>query len=221
MKVQILYDNRALPGYQADWGFSCLLTGRETTLFDTGASPSVLERNMTRAGVRPETIDRIVISHDHWDHTGGLPYISARNASASVFILPSFGQEVRAHCGELAVEEVDSPRELSPELVTTGPVAGAVPEQALGLRTAEGLLVLTGCAHPGVDALIEAVRAFGPVCGVLGGFHGFARLEALAGIPLLAPCHCTQRLDEIAARFPETYRQVAAGSVLELQPAAS
>jgi len=48
LKLKILYDNRALEGFRADWGFACLVEAQEVVLFDTGADGSVLRHNMAR-----------------------------------------------------------------------------------------------------------------------------------------------------------------------------
>ena len=56
-------------------------TGRQRILVDTGfgekLGPSfgcfpALEENMQRAGITPESIDLVVMSHGHPDHIGGL-----------------------------------------------------------------------------------------------------------------------------------------------------
>jgi 7,8-dihydropterin-6-yl-methyl-4-(beta-D-ribofuranosyl)aminobenzene 5'-phosphate synthase len=44
-------------------------------LFDTGQSPDVLAHNLKEAGIRLEQVTHVVISHGHYDHTGGLPHI--------------------------------------------------------------------------------------------------------------------------------------------------
>ena len=61
----------------AEHGFSALVTvargGREHRfLFDTGASPDGVTENMRRLGVDPGSIEAIVRSHGHFDHTAGI-----------------------------------------------------------------------------------------------------------------------------------------------------
>lgn len=215
MKVRILYDNRAKEGFRPDWGFACLIEGEHNVLFDTGADPSVLQHNMREANVDPAGIDKIVLSHDHWDHIGGLSHISRNNARAEVLLLPSFGARAREEASPLAVRGITAAGEVSPRVYTTGPVGQAIPEQAIAIQTDQGVVMITGCAHPGLDALMEQAGAYGEICGVLGGFHGFADFAALEGIPFLGPCHCTEHQKEIAQRFPESYRDIMAGTELE------
>ena len=75
MKITIVYDNNAEPGLKADWGFSALIElneKREKILFDTGANSEILFYNLKKLNINPKDVDIIVISHRHWDHTGGL-----------------------------------------------------------------------------------------------------------------------------------------------------
>ena len=61
----------------AEHGFSALVTvsknGRQhTILFDTGVSPDGLVENMRRLNLTPKDAEAIVLSHGHFDHTGGM-----------------------------------------------------------------------------------------------------------------------------------------------------
>jgi 7,8-dihydropterin-6-yl-methyl-4-(beta-D-ribofuranosyl)aminobenzene 5'-phosphate synthase len=61
----------------AEHGFSVLVTvtkgGREHRfLFDAGTSPDGVTENMRRLGIDPGSIEAIVCSHGHFDHTGGI-----------------------------------------------------------------------------------------------------------------------------------------------------
>ena len=65
-ELKILADNHtADKNLRICWGFSCLINGK--ILFDTGESNEVLTFNMHKLGVSPESITKIVISHDHFD----------------------------------------------------------------------------------------------------------------------------------------------------------
>lgn len=61
----------------AEHGFSALVTivkggQRRTVLFDTGVSPDGLVENMRRLSLTPKDAEAIVLSHGHFDHTGGM-----------------------------------------------------------------------------------------------------------------------------------------------------
>jgi 7,8-dihydropterin-6-yl-methyl-4-(beta-D-ribofuranosyl)aminobenzene 5'-phosphate synthase len=74
-------------------GLSCLVsawhgTVRRTVLFDSGPEDYAFERNTTRLGADLGTVDGIVLSHGHWDHSGAmllaLHAIRARNGARAV-----------------------------------------------------------------------------------------------------------------------------------------
>lgn len=75
------------------WVFSCLIEGAEKTiLFDTGNNPFLLLRNINRLKINPGDIDLILLSHMHWDHTGGLHGILENNPAVTVVLLESFSK---------------------------------------------------------------------------------------------------------------------------------
>ncbi|RLF37862.1 MAG: MBL fold hydrolase, partial [Thermoplasmata archaeon] len=75
MRLTIVYDNEVFeenPNLKSDWGFSCFIEGKEKILFDTGTRGDILVSNMKALNVDPREINKIVISHEHFDHNGGL-----------------------------------------------------------------------------------------------------------------------------------------------------
>lgn len=100
LDVVIVADNTVhSPGLLAEWGFSALLratVGEKTysILFDTSTTGSVLLHNMDALGIRPEDIDYIVLSHGHYDHTGGLKDLLERSGKKTIIAHPdAFGQK--------------------------------------------------------------------------------------------------------------------------------
>ncbi|MEG3056769.1 MAG: MBL fold metallo-hydrolase [Methanoculleus sp.] len=75
-----------------DWGFSCYIH-EAGLLFDTGAKGSVLLANMQELGISPADVRHLILSHDHWDHTGGIQAILAANPSIEVFVHDGFSEE--------------------------------------------------------------------------------------------------------------------------------
>ncbi len=77
MKITILAEDTAEPqsGLRREHGFSAFAEfGDERILFDTGQSDAFI-RNAKRLGVDLSRADFVVISHGHYDHTGGLPHL--------------------------------------------------------------------------------------------------------------------------------------------------
>jgi len=200
MKITIVYDNQADEGLKSGWGFSCLIEAKEKILFDTGDSGENLIYNLRQLNIQPENIDAVVISHNHWDHTGGLKEFSKLNGDARVFRPKSFSK----------------PTEISPGVHSTGTLGKLIKEQSLVVNTKKGNLVITGCAHPGLANIIDKANQLGKIYGVLGGFHGFSELEKLRGIKLIAPCHCTQYVKEIKQKYPAQFKKIRAGSIIEI-----
>jgi len=71
-KISILVDNNAESGLMAEHGFSLWIeTGHSRILFDTGQGSSLL-KNAEAMGIDLGTTDIIILSHGHYDHTGGV-----------------------------------------------------------------------------------------------------------------------------------------------------
>ena len=101
-------------------------------------------------------------------------------------------------------------------------------EQALVISTTRGLVVVSGCAHPGIVEIVTRAREMmaGPVHLVMGGFHlaGTSASEVRAiiadfhrlGVELAAPTHCTGEaaMAMFAADYGEDYVQAGVGRVL-------
>jgi len=165
MRIKILFDKRAeKDGLRTGWGFSCL--AGETILFDTGENGSWLLNNMDEMKVDVERLEAVVISHDHWDHTGGLwELMKKRTLPLKVFGCPgfsdSFKKKVDRHEGVFIAK--DGFFEIADGIFVTGEIAGQyagafMPEQALVIRTDKGTTVITGCAHPGIVKMLQTVR---------------------------------------------------------------
>ena len=73
LKITTLSENTAKTvDMVAEWGLSMLIeSGKDKILFDTGADVSV-PLNAEALGIDLRRVDKIVLSHGHIDHTGGL-----------------------------------------------------------------------------------------------------------------------------------------------------
>ena len=205
--VTIVYDNNGYNGHlTAAWGFSCIVKCQhETILFDTGGDGRVLLSNMARLGISPDGIDAIVLSHIHGDHTGGIDELLKRNGEVTVYLPLSFPEQTKQHIKSYGVNlvEIHEPRELFAGVFTTGELGGEVREQALLVKTSRGLVLVTGCAHPGVVNIVKRAKEIAKdnIYIVIGGFHlagAFPsqinyRAETLLqlGVERVALCHCS------------------------------
>lgn len=179
VKLTVLSDNYCFAqGTKSEWGYSCLIEGLERTiLFDTGTHPEVLQNNLNQLKVDVGRIDQIVISHDHEDHTGGLGPVLAKNHNLSVYLPYSSSYRLLREVENTGAKVLMSrgAREISRNVFLEEEMATAawVKEQSLILNTAQGLVIMTGCAHQGIiNVLKKAKEMFDrPIYLVFGGFH--------------------------------------------------
>jgi 7,8-dihydropterin-6-yl-methyl-4-(beta-D-ribofuranosyl)aminobenzene 5'-phosphate synthase len=225
LSITILYDNNEYDErLETAWGFSCLVEGADkrhplekTILFDTGGDSAMLLRNMRTLGITPQDVDVVVISHVHGDHVGGLSGFLKENHDVTVYLpqsLPQSFKDVTRDAGAELVE-VHGPLEICEHVRSTGELGDGIKEQSLLIETARGLVVITGCAHPGVVNIVRRAKELtgGEVYLVLGGFHlggtSEAKIAAIVedfrqlGVQKAAPCHCS---GDVARRlFGEVY----------------
>lgn len=217
------------------WGVSFLVG--EDILFDTFGDPSVFLRSARKMDIDFSRIRHIVLSHDHWDHISGLCYIINRYKDIDVYICPNFKPEIKERLKSLGVNivEVSSLLRIKNEIYTTGELQGEsedknVYEQSLIVKSVNGLIIVTGCAHPGILNIIDNVkRHFNEkIYLVLGGLHLKDSVEGkinsviakliLSGVSKIAPCHCTGRLAMrlINKEYKDNSIQIKQGSIIEV-----
>jgi 7,8-dihydropterin-6-yl-methyl-4-(beta-D-ribofuranosyl)aminobenzene 5'-phosphate synthase len=233
LTITIIYDNNLDdPRLASTWGFSALIEYRDhTLLFDTGGDGKLLMENMRTLEIDPTQIDSVVLSHAHEDHTGGLITLLNTGIKPVVYLLASFPSSFKHQIEQYTqVYEVSPGQSIAEGLWTTGEMGATIPEQALVIQTEQGLVVITGCAHPGIVAIVERARELfaEPVRLVLGGFHlgnksdaeinailtDFRRLE----VEQVAPCHCSgeNAISMFVAEYGDDFFQIGVGSVIRL-----
>jgi 7,8-dihydropterin-6-yl-methyl-4-(beta-D-ribofuranosyl)aminobenzene 5'-phosphate synthase len=222
VKLTILYDNTAIdPQLGSDWGFAALVeTGGHTVLFDTGANGPMLLDNMRQLNVKPESIEAIIISHEHDDHTGGLQALLDTGIRPVVYAPSEFSKAFKDQVrSRTELVEVTDPLTIVPGVHLTRPV-GSIVEQGLAVETRDGTVVILGCAHPGLAEMVRQAQVVvpGKVALLAGGFHllEIADKDSLQsvitelrqlGVKRVLPTHCTgyAATDLFRAQFGESY----------------
>ncbi len=223
VRLTYLYDNTvAVQGTKADWGFACLIEGNgHTVLFDTGANAEVLRQNMTALKVDPARIQAVVLSHEHGDHTVGLDALPSSPGLpvylGEHFTLPPPAVAALQRIGAKRVPMVAGrPAQLFPGFTVSEEVArNRAYEDALIADAPAGSVVIVGCAHPGIVAMLQRIAETTkkPILMVIGGFHLLqsppedvrkivADFKSM-GIAWAGPTHCTG--DDAMKLFREAY----------------
>lgn len=103
-------------------------------------------------------------------------------------------------------------------------------EVSLAIRTPQGLVVLVGCSHPGVENILAKAAAIGPrLYNVMGGFHlvqtSRAEVDRVATLldetlklQRVAPGHCTSELGfrVFLDRFKDRFDHAGLGAVIAM-----
>jgi len=225
-----VYDNYQVdPDLKTAWGFGCIInTSAEQILFDTGGDSEILLFNMEKMNIDPKSINKVIISHIHGDHVGGLEGFLEKNSNVTVFIPSSFPNSFRDMITSQGAEFVDisSPIKISNFVYTTGELYGPPEEQSLIINPKKGLVVITGCAHPGIVNIVKRAKKLvkkDKVYLVLGGFHHpplscIKEFKEL-GVEKVAPSHCTGDLVREAFRkeYKENFIEYGVGKTIEIK----
>ena len=138
-------------GY-GEWGFAALVVaGGHRILFDTGAHPDTVLRNVRELHIDLSNVPDVILSHHHLDHTAGLvtlrrEYVKSNPAAlarayvgAGIFLSRTGGAALEANpmiAAKTAYESAggvfiscNQPRELYPGVWLTGPVPRKYPEK--------------------------------------------------------------------------------------------
>ncbi|MFO7935529.1 MAG: MBL fold metallo-hydrolase [Bacteroidales bacterium] len=211
MKITITYDNTAFrPELKADWGFAAFIeSDGHHILFDTGTDGSILLDNMRKLDIDPSDVEEVFISHNHFDHVGGLPAFLEKNNDVKIYAPPSLRKVKNAR----EVVRLDEPMELHDHIFSTGELDSI--EQSMAVETDKGLVLVVGCSHPKMKHILDAASHFGRIHAIVGGMHGFSEYELFKDLELICPTHCTQHIAEIRSRYPDQYTEGGAGKIIE------
>ncbi|MBD3321999.1 MAG: MBL fold metallo-hydrolase [Chitinivibrionales bacterium] len=219
------------------WGVSFFLDG--STLFDTGENGAWLLANMELMNIDIKKIQSVVISHDHWDHTGGLRALLERNPLIKVYGCPGFGNQFKQLVAyyNAPLVEIDTMTNITGTIFSTGEVSGMykeqpIAEQALVVNGDRGIAIITGCAHPGIITIVKKVKKHFPdttIQLVIGGFHLMQTSRPSIseiidemkdlGVVCVGPTHCSggDAQEMFQMKYGENYVPVIAGESIQFQ----
>ena len=217
------------------WGLSFAIG--DDILFDTFGDAKIFGHNLKAMNIDGAKIRHVVISHDHWDHLAGLWPFLEEHKNLTVYLCPGFSSQTKTRVASLAgtVIEAAEGLKIKNDIYTTGAIRGVyegkdIAEQAVVIKTEQGLVVLTGCAHPGIVSIVEAVKKHftEPLFLVAGGFHlkgspedevkKAAQLLRSLGVQKVAPLHCTgvRAVQLLRETFGKNFIHMKEGEEIEL-----
>ena len=206
-------------------------------LFDTGFSGKALLHNLANLGLRLSRIEACVLSHPHDDHSGGLRAIVQDIEHVPFYCvsgcfdshLPD-AEKIRNHLTK--IHYLEQPQEIFPGMLVPAEqetINSPYPTKEINLvieLESRGLVIIVGCAHHGLNNLLEQAQTLcpgTPIYALIGGFHlkdtpeqeinaTIAYLRQL-DIKILAPNHCTgfNAIRAMAQQFPEAMQYVLEG----------
>ena len=212
IRISMIFNNTGkCEGLENAWGLSAWIeTPGDISLFDTGGDPKILKGNMSHLGLDPASIKRVIISHDHWDHNGGIEMILEQlPENTDLYIVGEHKDEYIKRYPRACIRGVDEPVRIADQLWSTGSLSisykdESLYEQSLILTHGDSMVLLTGCSHPGIVKIAKRAHEIHPDKSfelVTGGFHLMRTpakevreiSEALMylGISRIAPSHCT------------------------------
>ena len=233
--IRVIYDNYSKKeGVKPDWGYAIVIEGLDKSiLFDTGANPGIFESNFRKLGIDAGKIDYLVISHEHGDHTAGIPSFARLKNNVPIIIPHSFSDSFKKEMEQSGLHPllVNEPAKIFSNLYSSGEFAGPIPEQALVLNTKQGLVVMTGCSHPGIVEMLKQIKTMfnKNIYMVFGGFHLLRKTEKEMkeiigemkelGVVKCGATHCTgeKQTRMIREAFGENFIELGAGNVIIIQ----
>jgi len=221
--ISVAYDSTGAHGFETGWGFAALVRMPDANiLFDCGWDGHMLVRNLARLGTHPAAIDKIVLSHMHWDHISGLTEVLSQSTPAKpveVFVPKAFSERLKEEIAARALlVEVEGPCEVARGVLSTGALGKEIAEQSLVIGAGGRCVVLTGCAHPGVRCIMEKARELSEPVALVGGFHGASAADLPGDLERVVPCHCTKAKDEILRAFGDRATLGMAGASYPIVP---
>jgi len=201
MRITVLSDNSPSNNLQCEHGLSVYVElDQNKFILDTGAS-NIFSKNAHKLGIDLSQLDFCVLSHGHWDHANGLPFLKEgtkiiahphifkkRYRLNSSYIGISLNKEVATQ--QFDFEFIDDSKQIEENvffltnimrtkvdnnfLLENGDFDLLEDDSSIVIKTKKGLVLLSGCAHAGIkNHIVEACRITGErsIYAIIGGLH--------------------------------------------------
>lgn len=224
----VLVDNEKDDDLTPSWGLSIYIErGNFRLLFDTGDDPNVLKENAEKLNINISKIDSLIFSHNHYDHTGGFPYIVEKVRGIPVYIPERIMAKKVEKYGFKPVF-IKRVKEIQPGF-TLYRFEGGIPEQSLIVEGDNKTFLVVGCSHLRIENMVREIMENQDVKihGVIGGFHlyteGIERFKRIKnafidlGIEEIYPIHCTGKKarEFFSKELKEIYKGGREGTTIE------
>lgn len=250
MKITILCENQS--GYEnakiclSEWGFSAFIEiNNLNILFDTGHT-DVFKINAKRLGVNLENTNFIVLSHHHWDHSGGMQHHDFK-IRKKIIIHPEVTMKLSLSESKKIKKDFEiitstKPLEFSRGVYYLGEIPRKndfekgmiendkmMDDSAIAIKTKNGVVVITGCSHSGICNICEYAKEITgqKLHAVVGGFHLFENNQEVVNKTIeyfkkenpqtLCPMHCVDF--PTLSKFHDIFniKKISTGDKIEIE----
>jgi 7,8-dihydropterin-6-yl-methyl-4-(beta-D-ribofuranosyl)aminobenzene 5'-phosphate synthase len=209
-RITVLYDAFGKDAMTKDWGYAALVEiNGKRILFDTGDDPAILAKN-----VKAKSVD---LTRRYYD---GAPPEIMRFGTA----FPGAN-----------IQLIDKTTEVAPgitliALVSDAPGTKELKELSLAINTPDGIVLVVGCSHPGIETIVAEAAKINPhIRFIAGGFHlvvaqdaaiekAATSLHDIYKVDYIAPGHCTGEPTFTAMQrmFGDHYLYAGLGTTLDV-----
>jgi len=201
------------------WGLAFLVkTQNIAILFDTGSNGDELYSNLEKLNINIREIQKIVISHNHRDHKGGLDRLLSENTKRIDLYYPESSETLdnNIYTKSKNVFFIRKTEKINDCVHIAGLFGYLIKEQCLVINSDNGLILLIGCAHPGIVNMARKIKKYfnRNIYAIFGGLHleycpSFiikiitAQLKNI-GVIKIGPSHCTG--EKAISLFKDVYK---------------